>query len=145
MTDKYYDVYFDTGDLVVDTEGRLENPEVLQIVEFEYDEETEEVTACRRVDKNGNVLEDPWRDRERADDTNHVGENDFATINKALGAFEGWLDDHLDWRESWRGDYYNPPEYICAGIEGYVDEPPYRPRRHYYNDIVLRALRNRRR
>ena len=143
MTDKYYDVYFDAGDLIVDEGGRLENPEALQIIEFEYDDETEEVTACRRVDKKGNVLEDPWKDRERADDINHVGENDFPTISKALGAFEGWLTDHLDWRESWRGDYYNPPEYICAGIEGYVDEPPYRPK-HIDRDLILKNQRRRR-
>ena len=143
MTDKYYDVYFDAGDLIVDEGGRLENPEVLQIIEFQYDDETDEVTACRRVDAKGNVLEDPWKDRERADDINHVGENDFSTISKALGAFEGWLTDHLDWRESWRGDYYNPPEYVCAGIEGYVDEPPYRP--HHISDTVIRAILKRRR
>ena len=143
MTDKYYDIYFQPADLYVDEHGHLENPDALQIIEFEYDEDTEEVTACRRVDAKGNVLEDPWQDRERADDLNHVGENDFATISKALGAFEGWLTDHLDWRESWRGDYYNPPEYICAGIEGYVDEPPYRPK--HISDTVIRAILKRRR
>ena len=143
MTDKYYDVYFDHSELEVDRDGHLENPEALQIIEFEYDDETEKVTACRRVDAKGNVLEDPWKDRERADDINHVGENDFATISKALGAFEGWLTDHLDWRESYRGDYYNPPEYICAGIEGYVDEPPYRPK-HIDYDLILKNSRRRR-
>ena len=138
MTDKYYDVYFDAGDLIVDEGGRLENQEVLQIIEFEYDDETEEVTACRRVDRKGNVLEDPWKDQERADDINHLAENDFPTIDKALGAFEGWLNDHLDWRTSYAGDYYNPPEYICAGIEGYVDEPPYRPKR--ISRSLIRAI-----
>lgn len=145
MTDKYYDVYFDAADLSVSEEGELMNPEVLQIIEFEYDDETDEVTACRRVDRKGNVLEYPWKNREYALTwgMNHVGEDDFPTIDKALGAFEGWLDDHLDWRESWRGDYYNPPEYICAGIEGYVDEPPYRPK--HISDTVIRAILNRRR
>ena len=143
MTDKYYDIYFDPSDLEVDRGGHLENPEVLQIIEFEYDEDTEEVTACRRVDEKGEVIEDPWKDLQYSDDMAHVGENDFPTISKALGAFEGWLTDHLDWRESWRGDYYNPPEYICAGIEGYVDEPPYRP--HHISDTVIRAILKRRR
>lgn len=143
MTDKYYDVYFDPAYLVVDTEGRLENPEALQIIEFEYDDETEEVTACRRVDAKGNVLEDPWKNYSAAWDFTNVGENDFPTISKALGAFEGWLTDHLDWRESWRGDYYNPPEYICAGIEGYVDEPPYR-HKHIDRDLIRAMSRKRR-
>ena len=124
MTDKYYDVYFDAGDLIVDEGGRLENPEVLQIIEFEYDDETDEITACRRVDRNGAVIEDPWTCLRYADDMTHVGEGDDTCVSKALGRFEGWLDDHLDWRESYRGDYYNPPEYICAGIEGYVDDEP---------------------
>ena len=122
MIDKYYDVYFDAADLSVSEEGELMNPDALQIIEFEYDDETEEVTACRRVDKKGNVLEDPWKDLQYSDDMAHVGEGDDPTISKAMGRFEGWLDQNLDWRESWRGDYYNPPEYICAGIEGYTDD-----------------------
>lgn len=141
--EKYYDIYFDPADLEVDTEGHLENSEVLQIIEFEYDDETEEVTSCCRVDEKGNVIDDPWRDREYAEYLTHLAENDFPTIDKALGAFEGWLDNHLDWRESYHGDYYNPPEYICAGIEGYVDEPPYRP--HHISDTVIRAILKRRR
>ena len=54
--EKYYDIYFDPADLEVDTEGHLENPEVLQIIEFEYDDETVEVTSCCRVDEKGNVI-----------------------------------------------------------------------------------------
>ena len=143
MTDKYYDVYFDPAELEVDRDGHLENPKALQIIEFEYDDESEEVTACRRVDAKGNVLEDPWKNYSAAWDFTNVGENDFPTISKALGAFEGWLTDHLDWRESWRGDYYNPPEYICAGIEGYVDEPPYR-HKHIDRDLIRAMSRKRR-
>ena len=141
--EKYYDIYFDPAYLVVDTEGRLENPEALQIIEFEYDDETEEVTVCRRVDEKGNVLEDPWKELQYSDDMTHVGEGDDPTIDAALGRFEGWLDNNLEWRESYRGDYYNPPEYVCAGIEGYVDEPPYRP--HHISDTVIRAILKRRR
>ena len=141
--DKYYDIYFDPADLEVDTEGNLENPKVLQIIEFEYDDETEEVTSCCRVDEKGNVIDDPWKDREYAEYLTHLAENDFPTIDKALGAFEGWLDNHLDWRESYHGDYYNPPEYICVGIEGYVEERPYRPL--HISDTVIRAILKRRR
>lgn len=127
MTDKYYDVYFQPADLYVDEHGHLENPDALQIIEFEYDEDTEEVTACRRVDQQGNVLED----RPDLYDLVHAGDGDDPSIDAALGAFEGWLTDHLDWRESWRGDYYNPPEYVCIGIAGYVDdEPRYHRRSH---------------
>ena len=141
--EKYYDIYFDPADLEVDTEGHLENPEVLQIIEFDYDDETEKTTACRRVNEKGEVIEDPWKDREYAESMVHLAEDDFPTIDKALGRFEGWLDNNLDWRESYHGDYYNPPEYICAGIEGYVDEPPYRP--HHISDTVIRAILKRRR
>ena len=76
------------------------------------------------MNSKGEIIENPWKDQERADDLTHLAENDFVTIDEAMGAFEGWLNDHLDWRESWRGDYYNPPEYICAGIDGYVDDEP---------------------
>ena len=134
MTDKYYDVYFQPADLYVDEHGHLENPDALQIIEFEYDEDTEEVTACRRVDQKGNVIED----RPDLYDLVHAGDGDDPSIDAALGRFEGWLTDNLEWRESWRGDYYNPPEYICVGITGYVDEPPYRPRR--ISDTVIREL-----
>ena len=134
MTDKYYDVYFQPADLYVDEHGHLENPDALQIIELEYDEDTEDVTACRRVDEKGNVIED----RPDLYDLVHVGDGDDPTIDKAMGRFEGWLTDNLEWRESYRGDYYNPPEYVCIGITGYVDEPPYRPRR--ISDTVMREL-----
>ena len=48
MTDKYYDVYFDAGDLIVDERGRFENPEVLQIIEFEYDDATGSTSSSSR-------------------------------------------------------------------------------------------------
>ena len=139
MTDKYYDIYFQPADLYVDEHGHLENPDALQIIEFEYDEDTEEVTACRRVDQQGNVLED----RPDLYDLVHVGDGDDPSIDAALGRFEGWLTDNLEWRESWGGDYYNPPEYVCIGITGYVDEPPYRPL--HISDTVIRAMLKRRR
>ena len=140
MTDKYYDVYFQPADLYVDEHGHLENPDALQIIEFEYaDEESDEVTACRRVDAKGNVLED----RPDLYDLIHVGDGDDPSIDAALGRFEGWLTDNLEWRESYRGDYYNPPEYVCIGIIGYVDEPPYHPL--HISDNVIRAILRRRR
>ena len=95
-------------------------------IEFEYDDETEEVTACRRVDQKGNVIED----RPDLSDLEHVGDGDDPTISKAMGRFEGWLENHLEWRESYRGDYYNPPEYICIGVTGCVDDDDY-PRRSF--------------
>lgn len=139
MTDKYYDVYFQPADLYVDEHGHLENPDALQIIEFEYDEDTDAVTACRRVDEKGNVIED----RPDLSDLEHSGDGDDPTIDAALGRFEGWLTDNLEWRESWGGDYYNPPEYVCIGITGYVDEPPYRPL--HISDTVIRAILKRRR
>ena len=139
MTDKYYDIYFQPADLYVDQEGHLENPDALQIIQFEYDDDTEEVTACRRVDQQGNVLED----RPDLYDLVHAGDGDDPSIDAALGRFEGWLTDNLEWRESYRGDYYNPPEYICVGITGYVDEPPYRP--HRISKYILREIMRKKR
>ena len=97
------------------------------------------------MDGKGSVLEDAWKDREYAETWGmcHAGDGDDPTIDKAMGRFEGWLDNHLDWRESYHGDYYNPPEYVCVGITGYVDEPPYRPR--HISDTVIRAMLKRRR
>ena len=143
MTDKYYDIYFQPADLYVDEHGHLENPDALHIIEFEYDDDTDEITACRRVDAKGNVLEDPWKDLQYSDDMAHSGDGDDPTISKALGRFEGWLTENLEWRESYRGDYYNPPEYVCIGITGYVDEPPYR-RKHISRDLIREMLRKRR-
>ena len=139
MNGKYYDVYFDPSELEVDRNGRLENLKALQIIEFEYDDDTEEVTACRRVDQKGHVIEDHPDLR----DLEHVGDGDDPTIDKAMGRFEGWLDQNLEWRESYHGDYYNPPEYICIGVTGCVDEPPYRPL--HISDTVFRAILRRRR
>ena len=97
------------------------------------------MTACRRVDAKGNVIED----RPDLYDLVHAGDGDDPSIDAALGRFEGWLTDNLEWRESYRGDYYNPPEYVCIGITGYVDEPPYRPL--HISDTVIRAILRRRR
>ena len=131
MTDKNYDIFFDPAELEVDQDGHLLNMDILHIIEFEYDDETEEVTACRRVDEKGNVLEDPWKDRERADVMVQAGYGDDTSIRDALSRFWKWLDQNLEWRESWRGDYYNPPEYVCIGVTGYTDdEPRYHSRSH---------------
>ena len=139
MTDKYYDIYFDPADLEVDTEGRLLNLDILQIIEFEYDDVTDTVDVCRRVNEKGEVIQnDP-----DLTDLEHVGDGDDPTISKALGRFEGWLDNHLDWKEDVAETRYQPAEYICIGIEGYVDEPPYRP--HHISDTVIRAILKRRR
>ena len=116
MTDKYYDIYFDRGVLQVDQDGHLENPGALHIIEFEYDDETEEVTACRRVDQQGNVLED----RPDLSDLEHSGDGDDQTIGKALGRFEGWLNGRLIWVESSRATRWEPADYTCIGIDGCV-------------------------
>ena len=116
MTDKYYDIYFDRDILQVDRHGHLENPGALHIIEFEYDDDTDEVTACRRVDQKGNVIED----RPDLSDLEHSGDGDDPTIGKALGRFEGWLDGRLIWVESSRATRWEPADYTCIGIEGCV-------------------------
>ena len=127
----YYDIYFDPAELIVDQDGHLVNPEVLQIIEYGIGQVTDELIYVRRVDLKGNVLEDPWKDLENSDKIAHVGEGDDTSIRVALSRFDKWLDQNLEWRESWRGDYYNPPEYVCIGVTGYTDdEPRYHRRSH---------------
>ena len=117
MTDKYYDIYFDRLDLEISDKGKLTNPKVLHIIEFEYDDADDIVTACRRVSKDGAVIEtDPdLRDLE------HAGYGDDPTIQEALDRFGDWLNDHLEWRELYPETRWQPAEYICIGIEGYTD------------------------
>ena len=128
MTEKYYGVYFDRWDLEVNEDGILRNPEVLQIVEFEYDEESDEVTAVRRVDEKGIVLSDPWADFDHIDDLDHAGYDDDPTIREALDSFYQWLEGNLEWREYRRQTYWHPAEYICVGVSGCVDDQDYRDR-----------------
>ena len=116
MNDKYYDIYFDRSELQISEEGELMNPNVLYIIEFVYDEDTEEVTACRLVDEKGNVLED----RPDLADLEHAGDGDDPTIGKAGGRFYSWLDDHLVWTELYAATRWEPAEYTCIGIEGCV-------------------------
>ena len=116
MTDKYYDIYFQPADLYVDEHGHLENPDALQIIEFEYDEDTEEVTACRRVDEKGNVIED----RPDLTDLEHAGDGDDPTIKEAFGHFWRWLEDNLVWAEEYPATRWEPASYICIGIDGCV-------------------------
>jgi len=121
MNGKYYDIFFDPAELEVDRVGNLENPDALQIIEFEYDEDTDEVTACRRVDQKGNVIEDPWKDLQYSDDMAHVGEGDDETIREAMIRFEGWLKEHTAWVESTPETRWQPASYVCVGIIGYTD------------------------
>lgn len=122
MNSKYYGIYFDRWDLQVDRKGNLENPEVLHIVEFEYDEDADEVTAVRRVNEKGEVIEESWKALEYSDDLTHVGWDDDMTIREALWRFETWLEDHLEWRESSPQTYLQPAEYVCIGVTDCIDE-----------------------
>lgn len=138
MTNKFYGIYFDRCDLQVDREGILENPEALQIIEFEYDETADKVTAVRRVNEKGEVIAESWDGLEFSDALDHVGYDDDTTIEEAMERFETWLDEHLEWRESRMETRYTPAEYVCVGITGCVDEEPYRPT--HISDSVFRAL-----
>ena len=111
MTEKCYGIYFDRFELEVDADGNLANPEVLQIIEFEYDQD--ELIAVRRVDENGEVIADQWT---CSDDLRHVGWDDDETIEKAMGRFERWLEDNLEWKQISPATYLSPAEYICIGI-----------------------------
>lgn len=123
MTDKYYGIYFDKHDLIVNREGELMNLDVLQIIEFEYaDENSDEPTIMRRVDKYGNVIfEGKWEYR---DDIDHLGRNDYLSMQDAFDDFYRWLEENTEWRESSPQTYWQPAEYVCVGITGCVDEPP---------------------
>lgn len=122
MTDKYYGIYFDRHDLTVDEGGHLTNPEALQIIEFEYDEATDEVIAIRRCDRDGNVIEAEWQDLQYAESLTHTGEDDDQTIEEALSRFYEWLIRHTEWRVIYPENRWQPAEYICIGIEGCVEE-----------------------
>ena len=116
MADKYYDIYFDRNFLKVDGNGHLENWEILQVIEFEYDEDTEEVTSCRRVNEKGELIEE----NPNLSELEHVGDGDDPTIREAYGRFYGWLDDHLVWTELYAATRWEPAEYTCIGIEGCI-------------------------
>lgn len=118
MTEKFYGIYFARHDLEVDEQGHLENPEALQIIEFEYDESADEVIAARRVDRDGNVIEPEWQDLPYAETLDHTGDDDDQTIREALARFYRWLDTHTEWRETSPETRWHPAEYICVGITG---------------------------
>lgn len=122
MTDKYYGIYFDRLDLRVDEGGHLENPEALQIVEFEYSEDTDEITACRRVDREGNVIEEEWQDLPYAETLNHVGDDDEPSIEKALWHFWRWLGSHTEWVEVVPETRWHPAVHVCVGVTGCIDD-----------------------
>lgn len=117
-TVKSYGVYFDKWELDVDTEGHLLNPEVLQIVEFECDEETGDLITARRVNERGEVIEEKWSGLECVDDLWCAGPGDEMTIDVALGWMDKWLDDNTEWALSRRQTYWQPAEYVCIGISG---------------------------
>ena len=109
MTEKCYGIYFDRFELEIDRDGNLANPEVLQIIEYEYDQD--ELIAVRRVDKNGEVIADQWT---CSDDLRHVGWDDDETIEKAMGRHVPFFDlraFHVDVAKS---DSASPPSTIAT-------------------------------
>ena len=124
MTDKYYGIYFDKLDLEVNRHGELMNPEVLQIIEFEYeDEDSDEPTAMRRVDSKGNVISEGWDGWQYRDDLTHIGDrDDYYSVKDAFDDFYKWFTENLEWRESSPETYWQPAEYVCVGITDCVDE-----------------------
>ena len=117
MTSKCYNVYFNRDYLKVDKDGHLENPDVLKIIELVFDDEiSEEPIDIRRVNKNGEVMEE-YPD---LSDLEYSGDDDDPSIDKALTRFYDWLHDHLVWTELYHATYWEPAEYICIGIDGCV-------------------------
>lgn len=118
--EKYYDIYFDPAELEVDEKGDLTNPETLRIIEFTYDEDTDALITIRRVTENGAVIEV----NTDLSGLYHYGEDDSVSIAEAMKWFDIWLEQNLEWRESSPSTYYEPANYICVGITGYVDDEP---------------------
>ena len=118
MTDCFYGIYFDRWDLNVDKDGHLKNPEVLKIIEFEFDEELDEVVAIRQIAEDGSCIDaDP-----DLRDLDHYGYDDSSTVDEAMGWFEKWLEENTVWVMTSRQTYWQPAEYACIGIEGCVDD-----------------------
>lgn len=110
-----YGIYFDRFELEVDRNGQLLNPENLRIIEFVFDEEiSDEPIDIRRIDKNGNVIEE-YPD---LSDLDYVGYDDEPTIADAMNQFYEWLENNVVWVETSRQTYWQPAEYACVGIEG---------------------------
>lgn len=115
MTEKYYGIYFDKFDLKVNEDGELINPEVLYIMEFEYDENiSDEPIDIRRIDEKGNLIEE-YPD---LSDLDYAGYDDDPCVSEALDRFYEWLQGNLVWKQTSRQTYWQPAEYTCVGIEG---------------------------
>ena len=106
MTNCTYGIYFDRWELEVNKHGQLTNPDALRIIEFEIDEELDDVVAKRRIAIDGSLLD--------------VGYDDFSTIDEALGWFDKWLEENTEWVESSPETRWQPAEYTCIGITGCV-------------------------
>ena len=117
MNGKYYDIFFDPSELKVDRVGNLVNRDALHIIEYEYDEDSDEVTACRRVNLKGEVIEGPWQSLQYSDEMVRVGFGDDETIREALTRFEVWLEENTAWVESTPETRWQPAEWICVGIK----------------------------
>ena len=121
MNGKYYDIFFDPSELKVDRVGNLVNPDALHIVEIEYDDETDEMTACRRVSQTGEVITEYCGAIHSYDEMTRIGDGDDETIREAMIRFEGWLKVHTAWVESAPETRWQPASYTCVGIIGHTD------------------------
>ena len=121
MTEKFYEVYFDPSELHVNRFGHLINPDSLHIIQFEYDEEADQVTNVCRVDQNGNEIPETMP-MDFVFELDHAGYGDDMSIDDAMRRFDDWLELNTEWRESSRQTYWQPAEYVCIGIIGHIDD-----------------------
>jgi len=118
MTDKYYDIYFEPGEIEVDDDGHLENWDALYILEY-----NEDGKVTNRVDRKGEQIAFGDYPLENILDLYHIGYGDD-TLKEALKRFYKWLEDNTEWVETSPQTYWQPAEYKCIGITGcgYADE-----------------------
>ena len=116
MTNCIYGIYFDRWELEVNKHGQLTNPDALRIIEFEIDEELDDVVATRQIARDGSLLD---VDPDLSNLTN-IGYDDFSTVDEALGWFDKWLEENTEWVETSSETRWQPAEYTCIGITGCV-------------------------
>ena len=116
MTKRVYGVYFNRHELRVDNDAQLLNYDVLRIIEFEQDEDQDEIIAVRRVAKDGSIIQsDP-----DLHDLEGCGSDDCETIEAAITQFEDWLWENTEWEELYPETRWEPAEYYCVGVKGCI-------------------------
>lgn len=106
-----YKIFYDYFAIELDHDGQVDNPKTcIYIAEYDTVEKFLRRVNYRNVEIPMDITVEDMEDMESLADN-------FESPAEALDALDKYLDEYKIWRTIY-GNYYQPDEYICEGLEG---------------------------